>query len=129
MFLKWLIFALASFVGIGLFQWALYTGFELAKTKTFLGYTFPNLFIFFVFWSLLLSFVMALPNGIVWAISSIALNDWFGKAWVVHLTFAATSLLAAATPFWFKFGELPTKGTLVGLALAIAGALISALWR
>ena len=129
MFLKWLVFALASFVGIGLFQWILYTGFELAKTKTFLGYTFPNLFIFFVFWSFLLIITMALPNGVIWTVSSIALNEWFKKAWIIHLTFAATSLLAASTIFWFKFGELPTKGTLVGLSLAIVGALISALWR
>ncbi|MEK7566509.1 MAG: hypothetical protein AAB527_00010 [Patescibacteria group bacterium] len=129
MFLKWLIFAFSSFVGLFAFQWIFYTGFEWSKTRSAFGYVFPNLFTFFLFWSFMIAVVLAPLNAASWSIASLAFNEWFHKAWILHLTLLATSGISGALVFWMKFGEIPSRGVLIGLSLYAAGAVISAFWR
>lgn len=129
MLLKWLVFALSSFVGLFIFQWIFYTGFELAKTKSVFGIYFPNLFVFFLFYALIVGVSLVPVNAFSWSVASLAFNEWFRKAWILHLTLLATSSVSATLVFWFKFGEVPSKGVLIGLLFYVAGAVISAFWR
>jgi hypothetical protein len=127
---KWLGLVIMSAGGLLVFQWMYYTGvYDLYKNKAFLGLTFNNSFAMYLSYSVFMSLVMVLPNAFALWISSLAYHEWFNQAWVLYLTFAATSIICTSFIFWHKFAEIPSHGAIVGIALYILGALISALWK
>lgn len=129
MFGKWLIFFFVSVAGLSVFQWVFYSGLDWAKTRTMFGHTFISPLGFYLTFSALISVVMIVPNAIVFYISNLAFNEWFGRAWVLYLTFSAASAVCSAFIFWYKFSELPSGGTAIALGLYFAAAVISAVWR
>ncbi|MBI2038861.1 MAG: hypothetical protein HYT22_01070 [Candidatus Niyogibacteria bacterium] len=129
MFLKWLVYSGVSFIGLFAFQWMLYTGTELSKTRVLFGYVFPSQYFFWFAWAAVMGIVLIIPNSVSFYVIGLAYNEWFKKVWILSLTVFATSAISTFLVAWLKFSEVPSKGSLVGLGFIIAGSLISVFWR
>ena len=127
--IHWLAFAGVTFVSFFPFQWLFYTGIRNAQEKVIFGHAFSSGFAYFLVCALIINGTMVLPNTLSFFIGGVAYHEWFHKAWILHLTYAAINLGGAIAILWLQFGELPTKGALVGLALMITGSLISIFWK
>ncbi len=125
----WLVFASVTFVSFFPFQWLFYTCIRNAQNKVIFGHEFSSGFVYFLVFALIINMMMILPNTLSFFIGGVAYHEWFHKAWILHLTYAAINLGGVIVILWFQFGELPTKGSLVGLALMVTGSLISIFWK
>jgi len=139
MLLKWIGFVLLSAGGIFLFQWLFYQGVnELYRTRTItfvipyiktFSWHFVSIFFLYFAWSAIVSAVMVIPNAFVFSLSAISYHEWFKKAWILYLTLSAINVGCNAFIIWYKFGEAPSKGALVGLLFYSLGAIISAIYK
>src|SRR3989344_6658879 len=125
----WLIFASVTFVSFFPFQWLFYTCIRNAQSKVIFGYEFSSSLVYFLVFALIINVTMVLPNTLSFFVGGIAYHEWFHKAWILHLTYAAINLGGVIVILWLQFGELPTKGALLGLGLMVLGALVSMFWK
>jgi len=53
----------------------------------------------------------------------------YKSAWLIFLAYVAAQTAAVPMMIFLWFGEIPTKGPLVGTLLAISGLLIAHIWK
>lgn len=129
MFLKWLLYSGASLLSVFAFQWLLYTGTELSKTRMIFGFVLPSQYLFWLVWAALMGAAMTVPNSVSFYVVGLAYNEWFKKVWILSLTGFSVATASTFLVAWLKYSEMPSRGSLAGLALIVAGSLVSVFWR
>ena len=97
--------------------------------KVIFGYRFKSVWTFWGVLGLVTFPALLFANVIFWAVYYYGYHFWFNKLWIIQITTYASGLLIMAIITWYWYGEIPSKGTLVGAVLCISGALTSILWR
>ena len=80
-------------------------------------------------YALLTAPVLRLANILFWSMYYYGFHFWFNKIWVIQFSTFAAGLVMMALFTWLWYGEVPNKGTLVGIVLCAAGTLISIYWK
>lgn len=129
MLIRWMItFFSFSFACI-LLTLTNYWQIDHASQKVLFGHKIGSIWSFWLGYGVLMIPFNLIVSYIFYSIYHYGYNHWFHRVWIVQLTMWAASLSVVVIITWLWYGELPSKGTLVGAILLIAGALISAFWR
>jgi len=97
--------------------------------KTMFGLHFGSVWSFWSIYGLVVFPAVVFANVLFWAIYYYGYHFWFKKLWIMQITTYAGGLIMMAIITWLWYGELPNKGTLVGIGLCAAGMLTSILWK
>ena len=129
MLLSWLwLFIIFSF-NLTVLTVLIYWSLEAAKTLTFLGIHFRNLWTFWFGIVLFFSPIYCLINYLFYYAYWYGYQKLFpGQMWRVVETQWLASLIVTLIVTWLYFGELPTKNALAAL-IFLAAALFTILWK
>ncbi len=98
-------------------------------TKSLAGREFRSVWTFWGLYGLLAAPGVVFANILFWSIYYYGFHFWFRKIWVVQISAYSAGLLMMALFTWLWYGEIPNKGTLVGIILCAAGTLASIFWK
>ncbi|MBN2467830.1 MAG: hypothetical protein JXD19_06725 [Deltaproteobacteria bacterium] len=129
MIIRWiLMFSLISF-GFAVFTILNYWQIDHVGARVILGYRCKPAWSFWGMFAILATPALIFTNVLFWAVYYYAYHFWFKKLWIIQVTAYGAGLMMVALITWAWYSEIPSKGTLVGIALCMAGALTSILWK
>lgn len=98
-------------------------------SKSLAGRQFNSLWSYWGAYGLIAAPGVIFANIIFWAVYYYGFHFWFRKIWVVQISAFAAGLLMMGLITWLWYGEIPNKGTLLGIILCVAGTLVSIFWK
>ena len=98
-------------------------------SKSFAGRDFNSIWGFWGMFGLITAPAIVFANILFWAIYYFGFHFWFNKIWVIQIGTIGAGLFMMGLITWLWYGEVPNKGTLLGIVLCIAGTLTSIFWE
>jgi len=129
MIFRWLIMFGVICLGFAVLTVLNYWQIDHVGQKVVWGYRFRSVWSFWWGLGLISAPVLIFANVLFWTIYYYGYHFWFKKLWIIQITTYASSIFMMAIITWYWYGELPSKGTLVGTILCVAGAITSILWK
>ena len=129
MVIRWLFMFGSLCLGFAILTTLNYWQIDHVGDKLILGHRFKSPWAFWAVFGVLAAPALVFVNMLFWAIYYFGYTFWFKKLWIIQISTYGAGLLIMAFITWYWYGEVPNKGTLVGAALCVTGAVTSIVWR
>jgi len=129
MIIRWLFMFGTLCLGFAILTGLNYWQIDHVGDRLIVGQRFNSIWAFWGVFGVLAAPALVSVNMLFWAIYYFGYTFWFRKLWIIQISTYGAGLLMMAVITWYWYGELPSKGTLVGTALCIVGAVISIAWK